>query len=119
MFWSSCFGFGFFLRLRCVISVVFGMAFFQVTLCLVGWQQEKLKKIENGGKKIEEDIEQNRIIEQNVFSFRKRGIVFRFSFFVKSSFLFRRKAGEKKRFFVLGKKKVFGCDSLSFGLLPG
>ena len=51
MFWSSCFGFRFFSRLRCGISVVFGVVCFDVTLRLVGWQEEKLKKIENGKKK--------------------------------------------------------------------
>ena len=41
--------------------------FFEVTLRLVGWQEENLQKIENGKKKIEEDIDQNSLIEQNVF----------------------------------------------------
>ena len=56
--------------------------------------------------KIEEDVGKNRKkIEGNVFCFRKRGKVFRFLFRAKSFFVFRGKAGEKKRFLVLEKKK--------------
>ena len=55
MFWFCCFGFRFW------------RVFFVVTLRLVGWQEEKLQIIENGKKKIEEDIDQNSLIEQNVF----------------------------------------------------
>ena len=51
------------LRRKCCVWHVF----FEVTLRLVGWQEENLQKIENGKKKIEEDIDQNSLIEQNVF----------------------------------------------------
>ena len=61
---------------------MFGVVCFDVTLRLVGWQEEKLQKIENGKKKIEEDIDQNSLIEQNVFfGFRESGKVLRGKFF--------------------------------------
>ena len=71
--------------------------FFEVTLRLVGWQEENLQKIENGKKKIEEDIDQDSLIEQNVFLvLGKVGKYFAGNFF----FVFRGKSGETKRFLV-------------------
>ena len=67
MFWFCCFGFRFFFDIALWRKCCDWYVFFEVTLRLVGWQEENLQKIENGKKKIEEDIDQNSLIEQNVF----------------------------------------------------
>ena len=100
MFWFCCFGFRFFFDIALWRKCCVWYVFFEVTLRLVGWQEENLQKIENGKKKIEEDIDENSLIEQNVFCFRKSGKVFRGKFF----FVFRGKGGETKRFLVWEKK---------------
>ena len=78
---------------------MFGAFFFEVTLRLVGWQEEKLQKIGNGKKKIGEDIDQNSLIEQNVFCFRKSGKVFRFFYFAENFFLSLGEKAEKQKDF--------------------
>ena len=78
---------------------------------MFGWaitEEIKENRKWSGKKRIGEDIYQNREIEKIVSSFNKSGVVFRFLFFVKSSFLFRGKV-EKKKGFWFGKKRVFDC----------